>query len=137
MTPSSAQTLTKILLILAGIALLIVAGVVAGSVRRFARIASAADGVVARLNAGGSHPQIEFTTASGQKVSYPQGGLTFGHRAGDKVRVLYEAGDPERTARLATFGAMWAVPMILLLIAASLIAGALSIKPAVRIPALY
>jgi hypothetical protein len=32
------------------------------------------EGVVSRLDAGGSHPQVGFTTAAGQRISYAQGG---------------------------------------------------------------
>jgi hypothetical protein len=113
--------LARILFILVGVALLAAAVAVAISVRAFTRNAERSDGVVARLNAGGSHPQIEFTTASGRKISYPQGGLIFGYQSGQKVRVLYRATDPEQSARIDAIGALWATPIILAFIAIFLI----------------
>jgi hypothetical protein len=50
--------------------------------------AAVADGIVTKLNAGGAHPEIEFTTPDGQTVSYPQGGMIGGYKPGDHVRVL-------------------------------------------------
>jgi hypothetical protein len=109
--------------VLQGVILLIVgAGLVAASIvtgmgkRDFVSGSAAAPGVVVRLNAGGSHPQIEFTTPSGQKISYPQGGLIFGYREGDQVRVLYRPSDPAGTACVDAFGALWFVPMLLAII---------------------
>jgi hypothetical protein len=69
--------------------------------------ALSADGVVTSLNAGGSHPEIEFTTATGETVSYPQGGMIFGYQPGDRVRVLYLPSAPRETATLDAFGARY------------------------------
>ncbi len=96
-----------------GAALLIAAVIAAMGVQRFRDAAARADGVVERLNAGGSHPQIRFTTMAGDVVSYAQGGLIFGYRAGDRVRVMYRPDRPQATARLDQFGAMWAMPLLL------------------------
>lgn len=96
-----------------GIGLLVIAAVTGMAKRSFARNAARAQGVVVRLNAGGSHPEIEFADVSGQRISYPQGGLIFGYRPGDKVNVLYLPNDPRRTACLDTFGALWFVPSLL------------------------
>jgi hypothetical protein len=62
---------------------------------------------VERLNAGGTHPQIQFTTPAGDRVSYPQGGLIFGYEPGQTVRVLFEAHDPKGTAQIDAIGALW------------------------------
>ena len=115
-----------------GIGLLTAAGVQAVGVRSFVRGATVADGVVARLNAGGSHPEIEFDTASGQKISYPQGGFIFGYRPGDKVRVLYDRDAPAQTARVDAFGALWFVPLLLALLGVASLASA---RYAGRLPA--
>ncbi|GAA3724333.1 hypothetical protein GCM10022268_35550 [Sphingomonas cynarae] len=96
-----------------GAALLIAAAIAAMGVQRFRDAAARADGVVERLNAGGSHPQIRFTTMAGDVVSYAQGGLIFGYRTGDSVRVMYRPDRPQATARLDQFGAMWAMPLLL------------------------
>jgi len=101
------------------------------SKRSFTRAASVASGVVTRLNAGGSHPEIEFMTTSGTKVTYPQGGLIFGYRPGQQVRVLYDPQDPSKTACVDSFGAMWFVPLMLTgLGVCLLIAGATSLLSA-------
>ena len=63
---------------------------------RFGRSAARAAGEVVRLNAGGSHPEVRFETAAGQRVSYPQGGLVFGYAVGDRVAVLYDPARPRR-----------------------------------------
>jgi hypothetical protein len=124
--------LARIPFILVGVALLAAAVAVAISVRAFTRDAERSDGVVTRLNAGGSHPQIEFTTASGRKISYPQGGLIFGYQSGQKVRVLYRATDPEQSARIDAIGALWATPVMLGIVAMFLFASRLLMKAASR-----
>ena len=103
----------KMILSAAGIILLLAAGLTALATGRFVRTASLAAGVVERLNAGGSHPQIRFSTAAGQTVSYPQGGLIFGYHPGDRVRVRYLPTDPGKAACLDVFGALWFAPMLL------------------------
>lgn len=90
-----------------GVLLLTIAAMIAGRTRAFLRSAVVVPGVVSALNAGGSHPQIDFTTPNGTRVSYPQGGLIFGYRPGQSVRVLFDPRDPEGTARLDAFGALW------------------------------
>lgn len=68
---------------------------------------SVASGFVVRLNAGGSHPQIQFRTRMGQIVSYPQGGFVFDYRKGDKVKVLYNPGDPSGNPVVKAFWILW------------------------------
>jgi hypothetical protein len=103
---------------------LLVAAVVTGlAIRGFVGRATPASGVVSRLNAGGSHPEIEFTTASGETISYPQGGLIFGYRPGQKVRVLYGQENPRGTARVDAFGALWFAPLMLLGLGIALLIG--------------
>ncbi len=84
-------------------------------VLRFVRESSVADGRVASLNAGGSHPEIEFT-ANGQKLSYPQGGWVGGYKPGDAVRVRYRPEAPRVTATVDRFGALWFWPILLALL---------------------
>jgi hypothetical protein len=67
-------------------ACLLIAGLFIGLAKLgFINASSTARGTVVRLNAGGSHPEIRFTTASGEVVDYPQGGLIFGYRVGVRV----------------------------------------------------
>jgi hypothetical protein len=70
--------------------------------------APVADGIVTKLNAGGSHPEIEFTTPGGQTVSYPQGGVIWGYEPGQQVRVLYLRDDPKLDPTLDVIGARYA-----------------------------
>ncbi len=108
-----------------GVTLLIAAMIAMVGVQRFRDTAASADGVVERLNAGGSHPQIRFTTDSGASISYAQGGLIFGYRPGDPVRVMYRPDRPQATARLDSIGAMWAMPLLLGLLGSGFAIGGL------------
>jgi hypothetical protein len=113
----------KTIFALAGIGLLALAIWSTVMTANFRFHAKATEGTVMRLNAGGSHPQIEFTTGEGQKVSYPQGGLIFGYHPGDRVRVLYLAAEPDKAACLDVFGALWFAPMLLAFLGAAFILG--------------
>jgi hypothetical protein len=95
------------------IALLVAAGYAAAIRLAFIRSAATAEGTVVELNAGGSHPQIEFTTAAGEHVSYPQGGFIFGYKPGDRVPVRYLPSDPRGTASIDAAGALWFVAALL------------------------
>jgi hypothetical protein len=112
--------------LMVGAGLLIAAVVTGLAIRGFVGRATPAPGVVSRLNAGGSHPEIEFTTASGETISYPQGGLIFGYRPGQKVRVLYGQENPRGTARVDAFGALWFAPLMLLGLGLALLIGGIA-----------
>ena len=77
------------------------------STHHFVQMAAHAPGVVTRLNAGGSHPEIRFTAAAGQIVSYPQSGMISGYRPGERVSVLYDPRDPGDSPCLNAFGTLW------------------------------
>ncbi|WP_425230780.1 DUF3592 domain-containing protein [Sphingomonas sp.] len=96
----------------AGALLLIAAVVVALNTRAFLRGSIVAPGVVEYLNAGGSHPQVAFTTARGERISYPQGGMVSGWRQGDRVMVRYLADRP-RSAVMDRFLAIWTPALFL------------------------
>ncbi|WP_162956732.1 type VI secretion system immunity protein Tsi4, partial [Pseudomonas aeruginosa] len=83
---------------LLGLGLLLAGGFKTVERYHFLRTAQEAQGTVSALNAGGSHPQIDFTSVSGERISYPQGGFIFGYQVGEPVRVLYEAGRPAASA---------------------------------------
>jgi hypothetical protein len=92
--------------------------------RSFVLTAQSAEGTVTKLNTGGSHPEIQFTTPNNVRISYPQGGLIFGFQPGDKVRVLFDGANPSGTATVDSLGAVWFVTLMLSgLGAASLVAG--------------
>ncbi len=116
----------KWLFIVLGIGLLVSAIPVALSTRAFVRKAERAPGVVVSLNAGGSHPEIEFLAKSGQKIRYPQGGLIFGYKPGDKVLVLYDESDPAKTARVNAIGSIWAATLFLFILGLGLFLGGLT-----------
>jgi hypothetical protein len=82
----------------------------------FLQVAQSADGHVERLNAGGSHPEVAFTTDKGEQVSYPQGGMIFGYKPGQAVRVLYRPAQPALEPVIDTFGALWGMTLMVAVI---------------------
>ena len=92
---------------LVGVGLMISAVYWAVSTRHFVGRAASAPGAVVKLNAGGAHPQVRFTTAAGEVIEYPQGGMIWGYRVGDRVEVLYEPENPNRDPVIHTPGALW------------------------------
>nr|WP_182550547.1 DUF3592 domain-containing protein [Phyllobacterium myrsinacearum] len=96
-----------------GAVLLIAAAVSAGMTLNFLGSSIVVPGDVVALNAGGSHPQIAFVTKTGEQVSYPQGGLVFGSKVGDRVEVRYRTDSPKQSATLNQFGAIWTVTIVL------------------------
>ena len=95
--------------VFAVVGLCLTIGVCAWSVSNlhFIRTAARAPGIVTRLNAGGAHPEISFTAASGQVVDYPQGGMIGWYRTGQHVWVLYNRRDPGDSPCLDTIPALW------------------------------
>ena len=101
------RTLKIIVFTVVGVALMVGAVWRASATRRFVARAASAAGEVTKLNAGGSHPEVRFTTAAGQVIEYPQGGMISGYRVGDRVEVLYEPESPRSSAVLNRPGALW------------------------------
>ncbi len=95
--------------VFAVVGLSVIAGASAGAVstHHFVQTAAHAPGVVTKLNAGGVHPEVQFTSASGRVVSYPQGGMIKSYRTGERVTVLYDPGAPSLDPHRDTFGALW------------------------------
>ncbi|MCD5971174.1 DUF3592 domain-containing protein [Pseudomonas quasicaspiana] len=85
--------------------------------------AQRAQGHVSALNSGGSHPQIDFTDATGKAVSYPESGFIFGYAVGDSVTVFYNAEAPSSTAIIEDQGALWGASLFSGLLAIVFIAG--------------
>ncbi|WP_033046277.1 MULTISPECIES: DUF3592 domain-containing protein [Pseudomonas] len=107
-TPSHlGKLLLGVLFALIGIGLLGIALNLTLDRRDFLTHAQTADGSVSHLNAGGSHPEIAFTTGTGENISYPQGGLIFGYQQGQSVRVHYLPEQPAGTAVVDDAGALW------------------------------
>ncbi|MCI0994454.1 DUF3592 domain-containing protein [Pseudomonas corrugata] len=104
---STGKILLGLLFALIGIGLLVIAVNLTLDRREFLSRAQAADGVVSRLNAGGSHPEIAFTSVGGEAISYPQGGMIFGYQPGQSVRVYYLPEQPVGSAVIDDPGALW------------------------------
>lgn len=96
-----------------GICLLIAAALNAQSTREFIRASILVPGEVVRLNAGGSHPQVDFVTKAGEHVSSPQGGMIWGMKVGQAVEIRYLAENPLPTATLNKFGTIWGLTVFL------------------------
>jgi hypothetical protein len=90
-----------------GVVFLIAAMVAAYSTLNFLHTSILVPGRVVKLNAGGSHPEIEFVTQTGDHISYPQGGMIFGMKVGDEVQVRYQSDAPVHSATIVRFGAIW------------------------------
>ena len=102
--------LRSLFISLVGIVLLVIAGYLLSNRLEFLDNALTADGVVSGLNAGGSHPEIAFTSAQGEQISYPQGGVIFGYQTGQPVKVHYLAERPANSAVIDDRMALWATP---------------------------
>lgn len=98
---------------LVGAILLAIAGYMTFARYEFLSQAQQAPGVVKALNAGGSHPEIEFTSADNHVISYPQGGMIFGYEVGQPVQVLYRRENPQATAVIQDRGALWGTQVLL------------------------
>ena len=81
------------------------------------------------LKAGGSHPQVAFVTKTGERISYPQGGIISGMKVGDKVTVLYPPEAPSVKPTVDRFGAVWDVTLTTLFIGVVGIVAALTNLP--------
>ena len=108
---------------LVGVALMVGAVWAADSTRRFVARAVAVPGTVIQLNAGGAHPEVRFTTATNQVIDYPQGGMIWGYRVGDRVDVLYDPDDPAQPT-INTRGALWGFTAMNFLLGAAFVGAA-------------
>jgi len=93
-----------------GALLLLASALWIGSIASFVAGAETAPGSVVELNAGGSHPEVEFTPEGGEPIRYPQNGLIAGFAVDDSVQVLYTPGDPS-SAVIDNAGALWGFPI--------------------------
>ncbi|MDN7429391.1 DUF3592 domain-containing protein [Burkholderia sp. AU45388] len=93
--------------IVIGVGLLVAAAISAQSTRAFLRTSIVVPGLVVKLNVGGYHPEIQFTTKAGQHISYPQGGIVTKVELGQRVEVRYQADDPDGSATMNVFAAIW------------------------------
>ena len=95
--------------------------------RQFIKNAATAKGVVVKLNAGGSHPEIKFTTNDGKIIEYPQGGLISGYNTGDEVTVLYDSQNPHN-AVINDFGALWGFSLLAFVLGVSVVCVGMFLK---------
>ncbi|ASZ12339.1 DUF3592 domain-containing protein [Chitinophaga pendula] len=107
--------LKYLLCLIAGIVLLVAGTGSAIATMRFIHKAQRAPGMVVRQNAGPSHVEIQFTTAAGQVVNYPQNGLIYLNH-GQEVTVLYDPARPRSTASISNNIALWDCTMGLFLL---------------------
>lgn len=98
--------------LIVGVVMIAICAYCGSNTASFVSHATQALGVVVKLNAGPSHPEVEFTDKNGQRVSYPQGGFVSARRPGDSVRVLYLPDDPAGSATVDDFGALWFATLI-------------------------
>lgn len=113
-TPSRiGKILLALLFALIGIGLLAITADFTLERRDFLARAQTADGIVSHLNAGGSHPEIAFTTDSGETISYPQNGFIFGYQQDQPVRVYYLPEQPAGSAIVDDPAALWGTPGVL------------------------
>jgi hypothetical protein len=66
-------------------------------------------GEVVRLNAGGFHPEVVFTTQAGERISFA-GSSTFRTEVGDRLEVRYRPEEP-RMAHLNQLRDIWAMEL--------------------------
>ncbi len=115
------RTLKSIVFTLVGVGLMISALYWAVSTRHFVARAAGAPGTVVKLNAGGAHPEIRFTTTAGQVIEFPQGGMIWGYHAGDHVEVLYDPQHPTTDPVINTAGALWGFTVMDFLLGAAFV----------------
>jgi hypothetical protein len=56
-------------------------------------------GEVVKLNHGGYHPQVAFTTVTGERITFP-GSTTYPVEVGDRLDVRYTSSDPHAGVRV-------------------------------------
>jgi hypothetical protein len=78
-------------------------------------------GEVVKLNAGGFHPEVKFTTQTGEQISFA-GSSTYRTDIGDRLEVRYLTNEP-RLARLNQIGDIWAIEIFISAFAAIFIIG--------------
>ena len=110
---SSLPLLRAVVFLVIGAGLLVAAAVTARGAVQFLQTSETAPGAVTRLLSGGSHPEIGFITREGRRITYPQGGLVGGYRAGQAVRVRYLAVNPQVSACVDRWPAIWGSAILL------------------------
>lgn len=116
--------------IVIGVGLLVAAAISAQSTSAFLRTSIVVPGLVVRLNAGSYHPEIQFTTKTGQQISYPQGGIVTKVELGQRVEVRYQADDPDGSATMNVFATIWdSTSVFAFLGAVAIVCGIMNLPP--------
>lgn len=82
---------------------------------RFFLRSTVTSGVVVKLNHGGYHPQVIFTTDKGERISFP-GSSSYPVEIGDRLEVRYERSQPLKTAILNQKTQMFGGDVLMLVI---------------------
>lgn len=110
---STAKKIASLVFIIFGILLLAGNLMLALNTRDFIRTAEVAKGIVIDTKYGKFHPEIKFTAANHEVVTFRQGGLNKGYRINEVVEVLYDSGQI-RDSRLNEFWALWGFHIVFL-----------------------
>lgn len=86
----------------------------------FMRTSKVALAEVVKLNAG-RHPQVEFTTADGQRISVPTSTWQ-SVDVGDRFEMRYDPANP-RIAHVNSLWGLWGIHVIFSLVSAGLVLG--------------
>nr|WP_244849614.1 DUF3592 domain-containing protein [Caballeronia sp. SL2Y3] len=74
----------------------------------FVRVSKVAFAEVVKLNAGGKHPEVAFTTSDGQRISVPTSSWFHSVDVGDKVEIRYDPRQPGNATMNTLFG-VWSL----------------------------
>jgi hypothetical protein len=96
-----------------GVIFLICAASVASYTNDFLNSSVVVSGRVVGLDNGPNHPEIEFVTLKGERISRTQSGFIPPLEMGDRVAIRYRPDAPLQTARLDYFGPIWGPVLIL------------------------
>lgn len=77
--------------------------------------AQRAPGIVISEAFSCTHPEIQFTTLTGELIKYSQGGVVCFHE-NETIQVLYNLTNPKETACANTFGALYFLTLIFALL---------------------
>lgn len=90
---------------------------------KFVKTSKVVPAEVVKLNAGGKHPQVEFTTLDGQNISVPASSWS-SVSVGDTVEVRYDPKHP-RIAKMNTLWGVWGLHLMVVWVSAGFILGGL------------
>ena len=119
-----AQRFKIVLSVTIGIGFLVFAAISARYTRDFVQSSVVVPGRVVNLKFGGHHPEVEFVTKDGRRLSLHQSAF-FSVDVGDQIQVRYRLDAPLQTARLDVFSSIWGDSVVLSLMGLAVIAGSM------------